>query len=99
MIAPVGEKLLFEHTTFSATKGGGGDHPYPPPLDPPLTCVYVGMYVVMYIIICRCKDYSLGMCVYRSMYLSSFCIFVLILFNTWLIFALSLLLLSLLSTN
>ena len=29
MIAPVGEKLLFEHTKFSATRGG--DHPYPPP--------------------------------------------------------------------
>ena len=27
MIAPVGEKLLFEHTKFSATRGGG-DHPY-----------------------------------------------------------------------
>ena len=35
MIAPVGEKLLFEHTKFSATRGGG-DHPYhhpPPPVS------------------------------------------------------------------
>ena len=37
VIAPVGEKLLFEHTKFSATRGGGGDHPYHHhPLDPPL---------------------------------------------------------------
>ena len=30
MIAPVGEKLLFEHTKFSATRGGGITHPYHP---------------------------------------------------------------------
>ena len=32
VIAPVGEKLLFEHTKFSATRGG--DHPYHPPPPP-----------------------------------------------------------------
>ena len=32
VIAPVGEKLLFEHTKFSATRGGG-DHPYHPPVS------------------------------------------------------------------
>ena len=37
VIAPVGEKLLFEHTQFSATRGGGVITPTPPPpLDPPL---------------------------------------------------------------
>ena len=37
MIAPVGEKLLFERNKISATRGGGGDLPcHPPPLDPPL---------------------------------------------------------------
>ena len=38
MIAPVGEKLLFEHNKISATRGGGDlpCHPPPPP-DPPLT--------------------------------------------------------------
>ena len=40
VIAPVGEKLLFEHTQFSATRGGGGDHPYYPPLDPPLGYIF-----------------------------------------------------------
>ena len=30
VIAPVGEKLLFEHTQFSATRGGGWS-PLPPP--------------------------------------------------------------------
>ena len=40
VIAPVGEKLLFEHTKFSATREGG-DHPYPPPLDPPLGLIYL----------------------------------------------------------
>ena len=29
VIAPVGEKLLFEHTKFSATRGGGGWSPPP----------------------------------------------------------------------
>ena len=33
VIAPVGEKLLFEHTKFSATRGGG-DHPYHHPHPP-----------------------------------------------------------------
>ena len=31
MIAPVGEKLLFEHTKFSAIRGGGVITPPPPP--------------------------------------------------------------------
>ena len=36
VIAPVGEKFLFEHTKFSATRGG--DHPYHhPPMDLPLS--------------------------------------------------------------
>ena len=38
MIAPVGEKLLFEHTKFPATRGGGGViTPTTHPLDPPLS--------------------------------------------------------------
>ena len=43
VIAPVGEKLLFEHTKFSATRGGGGDHPYPPP---PVSAT-VGLYYML----------------------------------------------------
>ena len=40
VIAPVGEKLLFEHTTISATRGGMiTPVTPPPPLDPPL-CMY-----------------------------------------------------------
>ena len=40
VIAPVGEKLLFEHTTFSATRGVGVITPTTPPLDPPLYMMY-----------------------------------------------------------
>ena len=40
MIAPVGEKLLFEHTTFSATRGLVGDHPYHPPGSATALCRY-----------------------------------------------------------
>ena len=36
VIAPVGEKLLFEHTKFSATRGGGWSPLPPHPLYPPL---------------------------------------------------------------
>ena len=40
MIAPVGEKLLFEHTKFSATRGGGD--------LPRHACMHVCMHVCMH---------------------------------------------------
>ena len=45
VIAPVGEKLLFEHKKISATRGG--DHPCKPPLDPPL--IYDPLYACIQI--------------------------------------------------
>ena len=38
VIAPVGEKLLFEHNKISATRGGV-IYPVTPPLDPPLPVI------------------------------------------------------------
>ena len=82
VIAPVGEKLLFEHIKFSAT--GGGDHPYhPPPLDPPLTCIhkqksvfivrttgrgYIHIIYILYwsITYRHCRHYTAPTCQYRE---------------------------------
>ena len=44
VIAPVGEKLLFEHTIISATRGGGVIYPAPPPPDPPLDRLSIVLY-------------------------------------------------------
>ena len=40
VIAPIGEKLLFEHTKFSATRGGVITPTTHPPLDPPLGYIF-----------------------------------------------------------
>ena len=52
MIAPVGEKLLFEHTKFSATRGGGVCvgviYPVTTTLDPPLTHVTQSNPVILH---------------------------------------------------
>ena len=54
MIAPVGEKLLIEHTKFSATRGG--DHPYPPPpLDPPLRTGCIVLSSLLFQTLCKCR--------------------------------------------
>ena len=54
VIAPVGEKLLFEHTQFSATRGVGVGviTPTPPP-DPPLGWEVKQQYPLYYL----CKIY------------------------------------------
>ena len=64
VIAPVGEKLLFEHTQFSATRGGGGWSPPPcirhwhgrerVSILPPLGCksrphVKIGFFAYVYV--------------------------------------------------
>ena len=67
VIAPVGEKLLFEHTTFSATRGG--DHPYHP--TPPVsatayTCTYVCILSCMY----TYTDAYIHKCMHASPFIS-----------------------------
>ena len=46
VIAPVGEKLLFEHTKFSATKGGWSPLPHTPPVSATVLTMMVMMIIM-----------------------------------------------------